>query len=223
MPKSLQGIVGDGTRGRAVLPALVRAHRPCTTCAAAAIREVDVPEVINSDEEKELVVKELEDDRNVEDGDEVEKNEADVFNITSYGADYTVDTLVKRLDSGAFFIPPFQRLFVWNIKQASKFIESLLPGLPVPGIFVFREADTQKHLIIDGQQRLRSLQYFYSGMFRGKEFRLQDVRDPWKNKTYKDLEEPDRLRQMTRLFIPLYLDKTRRKMGIRASMRFSDA
>jgi hypothetical protein len=36
------------------------------------------------------------------------------FNISSYGADYTVDSLVKRLNTNAFFVPPFQRAYVWN-------------------------------------------------------------------------------------------------------------
>ena len=34
------------------------------------------------------------------------------FNISSYGADYTVNSLVKRLKTGAFFVPPFQRAYV---------------------------------------------------------------------------------------------------------------
>jgi len=57
------------------------------------------------------------------------------FSITSYGADYPVDTLVKRMKNEAFFIPKFQRNFVWSQRHASRFIESLLMGLPVPGIF----------------------------------------------------------------------------------------
>jgi hypothetical protein len=81
------------------------------------------------------------------------------FNITFFGADYPVDTIVQRMNRQDFFIPEFQRSYVWSQKQASRFIESLLYGLPVPGVFLYREPDTGKHLIIDGQQRLRTLQY----------------------------------------------------------------
>lgn len=116
------------------------------------------------------------------------------FSISSYGADYTVDSLVKRMRQEAFKIPDFQRKFVWSLKHASKFIESLLMGLPVPGIFLYREAVTNEHLVIDGQQRLRTLQAFYDGIFRGKEFKLVGVREPWNSKTYKTLEAADVLK-----------------------------
>ncbi|MGO4728028.1 MULTISPECIES: DUF262 domain-containing protein [unclassified Inquilinus] len=116
------------------------------------------------------------------------------FSITSYGADYTVDSLVKRMKAGAFKIPDFQRRFVWSQKHASKFIESLLMGLPVPGIFLYKEAKTNNHLVIDGQQRLRTLQAFYSGLFGEKKFRLSGVRDPWDGVTYNSLDPSDQLK-----------------------------
>lgn len=43
------------------------------------------------------------------------------FTINSYGADYTVDTLVKRLKTEAFYVPQFQRKFVWSQRHASRF------------------------------------------------------------------------------------------------------
>jgi uncharacterized protein with ParB-like and HNH nuclease domain len=100
------------------------------------------------------------------------------YSITSYGADYPVDSLVNRLEKDIIFIPPFQRSYVWSINQAPRFIESLLLGLPVPGIFLSKEKNTGKLLIIDGQQRLKTLQYFYTGVFHNrKEFALQHVQD----------------------------------------------
>lgn len=116
------------------------------------------------------------------------------FTISSYGADYTVDSLVKRMRQEAFKVPDFQRKFVWSLKHASKFIESLLMGLPVPGIFLYRDAITNEHLVIDGQQRLRTLQAFYDGIFRGKEFKLVGIREPWNGKTYKTLDPADILK-----------------------------
>ena len=53
------------------------------------------------------------------------------YSITSYGADFTVDGLVHRINVGDIIIPSFQRGYVWNVKTASRFIESLLLGLPV--------------------------------------------------------------------------------------------
>lgn len=116
------------------------------------------------------------------------------YAITSYGADYPVDSIVHRLDRDVIFVPEFQRKYVWTIKQASRFIESLLLGLPVPGVFFAKESDSGKLLIIDGQQRLRTLQYFYNGTFKGKEFFLKDVQERYEGKTYKTLEKEDQLR-----------------------------
>jgi len=116
------------------------------------------------------------------------------YSITSYGADYPVDLLVQRLGSDIIFIPPFQRSYVWTYKMASRFIESLLLGLPVPGIFLSKEPDTGKSLIIDGHQRLKTLQFFYQGQFGGREFALRDVQPTFEGKTYKILKEEDRLR-----------------------------
>ena len=75
--------------------------------------------------------------------------------ITSYGADYTVEVLVKRMRENTILVPAFQRSYVWSHRTASRFIESLLLGLPVPGVFFSREKDSEKLLVIDGQQRLR--------------------------------------------------------------------
>ena len=91
-------------------------------------------------------------------------------------------------------MPLFQRGFVWTYTQASRFIESLLLGLPVPGIFLSEEYETQKLLVIDGQQRLRTLQYFYEGIFPDskKEFALGGVQAKFDNLTYKTLKPEDR-------------------------------
>jgi uncharacterized protein with ParB-like and HNH nuclease domain len=56
------------------------------------------------------------------------------YTITSYGADYPVDGLVKRISMGDIIVPKFQRGYVWSLKEASRFIESLLLGLPVPSV-----------------------------------------------------------------------------------------
>src|SRR5687768_12335892 len=84
-------------------------------------------------------------------------NEDDVtpavsYDVSSYGSDPEVEVLVNRLRRGDIIIPPFQRDYVWRQPEASKFIESLLLGLPVPGIFFATDPTTNKQLVIDGQQ-----------------------------------------------------------------------
>lgn len=116
------------------------------------------------------------------------------YDITSYGADYPIDSLVSRIERGDIFIPPFQRSYVWKLEQASRFIESLLMGLPVPSIVLAREMDTNKLIVIDGQQRLKTLQFFYEGNFQplGKPFTLENVAEQFSGKTYEGLSPGDR-------------------------------
>lgn len=118
-----------------------------------------------------------------------------LYTITSYGADYPVDALIKRLKSGAIFIPKFQRAYVWGLKEASRFIESLLLGLPVPGIFVAKESDTGRLLVIDGHQRLKTLEFFYDNDFNSKgPFELDEVNDEFLKSTYFTLKDQHRRR-----------------------------
>lgn len=114
------------------------------------------------------------------------------YSISSYGADMPVDGIVDRLKREDIFIPPFQREFVWTHTQASRFIESLLIGLPVPGIFMFKEPDSRKLMVVDGQQRLRTLQCFHDGILRGREFSLLGVSEEFSGKTYRSLADEDR-------------------------------
>ncbi len=116
------------------------------------------------------------------------------YGITSYGVDYPVDGLVKRMRKAAIFVPPFQRNYVWTYKKASRFIESLLLGLPVPGIFVSKEKESNKLVVIDGQQRLRTLQFFYDGIFEPTKakFELVDVHPRYRGATYHTLLDEDK-------------------------------
>lgn len=123
------------------------------------------------------------------------------YNISSYGADFDVEGLVKRMERGDVFIPPFQRDYVWNLSDASRFVESLLLGLPVPGIFLAKDPDSNKSLVIDGQQRLKTLQFFFDGYFNPKPdqktrriFKLLNVQPQFEGKTYEDLDEKDKVR-----------------------------
>ena len=123
------------------------------------------------------------------------------YEINSYGADYDVEGLVRRLDRNEIIIPPFQRNYIWKQREASRFIESLLLGLPVPGIFLAREKESNKLLVIDGQQRLKSLQFFYNGFFKPEDdpdkkrvFKLIGVIPRLEGKTYETLEEQDRIK-----------------------------
>lgn len=119
------------------------------------------------------------------------------------GQDFDVAGLVRRLQSDDIIVPTFgtidrtiatagfQRSFVWNRKQMDRFVESLLLGYPVPGIFLVRQAD-RRYLVLDGQQRLRTLQAFQEGVHDGREFALQNVGESFKGLTYRKLGDEQR-------------------------------
>jgi hypothetical protein len=128
------------------------------------------------------------------------------YSITSYGADYPVDSLIKRIENEDIIVPTFgqqlnkdseivgfQRDYVWPRPKADRFIESLLLGLPVPGIFLVKEPSGVL-LVLDGHQRLYTLRAYYEGVIHGAEYRLTNVQERFEGKRYKDLDIEDRRR-----------------------------
>lgn len=104
-----------------------------------------------------------------DDADDVQIEE---YDITASPNDFNVLTIHSFLESGAVRIPGFQRNYVWDIQRASKLIESLILGLPVPQVFLY-EVDRNKFLVIDGQQRLMSIYYFIKQRFPRKDRRSE--------------------------------------------------
>ena len=86
------------------------------------------------------------------------------YEITASPNDFNITTIVDFVNRGTFVIPGFQRNYVWDIKRASKLIESLLIGSPIPQLFLYEEKRNSL-LVIDGQQRLMSIYYFVKGRF----------------------------------------------------------
>lgn len=118
-----------------------------------------------------------------------------IYDLSNYGIDFPVSAYMERYhDDETIYLPEFQRNYVWNKKQASKFVESLLLGLPVPGIFLYKE-DNNKMLIIDGFQRLESLSRFIKDkeFNENKVFKL-DVESRFDDKSYDDLDDDAKLK-----------------------------
>jgi len=139
--------------------------------------------------------------------DETKEDEALIkYDIASYPSDFTLAGIVDMWKNGDITIPEFQREFVWTIKQSSLLIESFLLGLPVPPVFFYIDKEN-KNLVIDGQQRILSIVFFFEGYFgfeniQGKRqvFRLQGLDDisPFSKKKFAELPEADqrKLRSM---------------------------
>jgi len=144
------------------------------------------------------------DEDNVQDVNERDEVIADLEPLSYFGTDFDVHGLVRRLNSEDIVVPNFdpepdseldlsgfQRNFVWKRPQMDRFIESLLLGFPVPGIFLVQQSNKQL-LVLDGQQRLRTLQRFYAGRVGKREFSLDAVENTLKGLTYQALSDEQR-------------------------------
>lgn len=140
--------------------------------------------------------------------------DTDAAPVSYSGQDFDIIGLVRRLKSDDILIPNFghqdnritsagfQRSFVWRRPQMDRFIESILLGYPIPGIFLVRQAD-RRYLVLDGQQRLRTLQRFVGGIHEGREFALSNVSKDFKELTYNSLSD-----EMRRQFDDTFLQAT---------------
>ncbi|MEU7894259.1 DUF262 domain-containing protein [Nonomuraea sp. NPDC049152] len=99
-----------------------------------------------------------------------EDTQIDEYDIVASPNDFNVTTINNFIEKGAVKVPGFQRNYVWDIKRASKLIESLIIGVPVPQVFLYEES-RNKFLVIDGQQRLLTVFFFIQGRFPRKEKR----------------------------------------------------
>jgi len=88
--------------------------------------------------------------------------------------EYPIEVIVQKYhneledDNADIYIPEYQREYVWAEKRKSKFIESIILGIPIPYIF-FADVDG-RYEIVDGSQRVRTLHAFLHNKFK-----LQDL------------------------------------------------
>ncbi|MFZ5981682.1 MAG: DUF262 domain-containing protein, partial [Candidatus Zixiibacteriota bacterium] len=131
---------------------------------------------------------------NVAETEESEEQEKDTitYEISYYPADITLQGYFDKEKSGQLVVPEFQRQYIWDQVRASKLIESFLLGLPVPGVFLYKERETNKLIIIDGQQRIMTAIRFFKGLFGEGSFRLKNVKDKWAGRKFEELLEADR-------------------------------
>jgi hypothetical protein len=97
--------------------------------------------------------------------------------------EWTIEVIVQKYDENLehdkneLFIPDYQRDYKWDVKTASRFIESLLLDFPIPYLYIADVVNEDPDLdgrveIIDGSQRIRAIYYFWKD-----EFELQDLKE----------------------------------------------
>lgn len=79
------------------------------------------------------------------------------YDTKKYTIEIIVDNYLNGLDNEEkeFLVSDYQREFVWDELRQSRFIESLIMGLPIPYIFLAENADG-RYEIVDGSQRIRT-------------------------------------------------------------------
>lgn len=85
--------------------------------------------------------------------------------IEFYLTEFSVELLASKMKNGDFEVPDYQREDTWEDWRKSRFIESLLMGLPIPFLFFWESPATGKLEIVDGSQRLRTIEAFLLGDF----------------------------------------------------------
>ncbi|WP_447880027.1 DUF262 domain-containing protein [Serratia fonticola] len=137
--------------------------------------------------------------------DEVEDSYSndDLYNINSWGADLSFRELITMYDEDELLKPELQRNYVWDKVEASRFIDSLLLGLPVPSVFLANTSDENK-LIIDGFQRIMTVYDYVKGIWSKdrKVFKLSNsekINEKWRGKAFSELDvsEQKKIRSTT--------------------------
>jgi len=101
-----------------------------------------------------------------------EKQKIVDYNTNEYPVEVLVGKYREGLDEdiNELYVPDYQRDEAWDEDLQSKFIESILLGLPIPYIFVAdlrpEEDDLARLEIVDGTQRIRALDKFYNNELR---------------------------------------------------------
>jgi hypothetical protein len=89
--------------------------------------------------------------------------------------------------------PPFQRNYVWQERQKSLLIESIVLGIPLP-VFYFDQDEQGGIQVVDGVQRLTTIRDFFDDLFVPKimEYRTDLAGKPfsalepiWKRRLYQ--------------------------------------
>lgn len=122
--------------------------------------------------------------------------------VQLYKSDVAFKTLMEGVNENLYFIPKYQRRFCWSKEQAQELVRSLVKGYPIPPIYAYRNEKGQLE-ILDGQQRIMSLFFYYIGKIskkrnidlkelciEGKTF-VQALQESYQLETMKTVLNPD--------------------------------
>ena len=89
--------------------------------------------------------------------------------IDFYITEYSIEILAQKVREKEYVVPNYQREFTWEDHRKSRFIESIIMGLPIPFFFFWERPEDGKLEIVDGSQRLRTIaEFIYDGFQLGQ-------------------------------------------------------
>lgn len=99
-------------------------------------------------------------------GQEISKYLQDI-KIQQYKSDVGFKTLMEGVNDNLYVIPKYQRKYKWTKEQLQDLVISLICEFPIPPIYTYRNQKNQLE-ILDGQQRIFSLFFYYIGKYINK-------------------------------------------------------
>lgn len=86
----------------------------------------------------------------------------------------------------------YQRGYVWGKDQQVKLIDSLIRDIDIPPVYASYDTETKKYSIIDGQQRLKTINRFANNIFileNVEPFEIDGVEYDLNGMTYSDIQK----------------------------------
>jgi hypothetical protein len=131
-------------------------------------------------------------DEQAEGSDDYKVRPEDFKNLFIIPSDWTVSTIRDQIATELDLDPEFQRRAVWNKVAKSRFIESLILGIPIPQILLSSDSRSKaSYIVLDGKQRLIAIKQFFDQQFDdGTTFKLSGLEnlDELNGKTWDDIQ-----------------------------------
>jgi hypothetical protein len=126
-----------------------------------------------------------------EDESDLELEDGDALDAVVLSTDWTAETLLGQIARGNIALDPvFQRRDAWDRPRKSRFIESLVVGLPVPQVVLAEKpGERGAFIVLDGKQRLLTLSQFAEGSLQ---LRRLELRPDLNGRYYEDLPSEER-------------------------------
>ena len=111
------------------------------------------------------------------------------------GNDWTTETIINQINKGNIQLNPnFQRRDAWDKKRKSRFIESLILGLPVPQVVLAESKERRgSYIVLDGKQRLLSIRQFSANaddeVYQQLKLTSLEIREDLKGETLNSMRD----------------------------------